>query len=68
MDPLKMYFLLNIRIFHCYVCFREGNFKRKRSHLKVRYIVHGFLVVTDVAGAKIEKCHIQLTPQLQGGP
>ena len=26
MDPLKMYFLLNMVIFHCYVSSPEGNF------------------------------------------
>ena len=25
MDPLKMYFLLNMVIFHCYVSLPEGN-------------------------------------------
>ena len=26
MDPLKMYFLFKMGIFHCYVCLPEGNF------------------------------------------
>ena len=44
MDPLKMYFLLNMVIFHCYVSLLEGNLERGPTTLSLRDETdhHGF--------------------------
>ena len=47
MDPLKMYFLLKMGIFHCYVSLQEGSSQMLRAIRVVQLVEHDRLPVFD---------------------